>query len=443
MFGTDGVRGIANQDLSAELAFQLGRATAYVLARDRRRPPILVGRDTRISGDMLEAALTAGFLSTGADVLLAGVVPTPAVAFLTRNMGAAAGVMISASHNPVADNGIKLFGPDGYKLPDAVENEIEQLMLGDTNPIDYPTGADVGRGYKMNQAGKEYLRHVSGIMRVRLDGIKIVVDCANGSASNFTPVVLSELGAEVVRVNCQPNGLNINVNCGSLSPEALQRAVLEHGAQVGLAHDGDADRMIAVDEKGNVVDGDRILLACALYLKQRGELAANTVVVTVMSNGGLHRALRKEGIEIRETPVGDRYVLEEMRRCGAILGGEQSGHIIFLNHNTTGDGLITALKLLEVMVATGEPLSALAGRMQSLPQIIHNVRVSDKERTMQDPSFCRAVEQAGRQLGGRGRVLVRPSGTEPLIRIMVEGPEPDELDSLVRRLEEAVGEVAI
>lgn len=442
LFGTDGVRGIANKDLSAELAYRLGRATAYVLARKRQRPPVLVGRDTRISGDLLEAALVAGILSTGADVWRVGVVPTPAVAYLTRTLEAAAGVVISASHNPVADNGIKIFGPDGYKLPDAVEEEIEELVCGSMEHVPYPIGEAVGRSFNREEAAERYLEHVLGTVKVRLEGLKIVVDCANGAASRTTPRVLRELGAEVIAINHEPNGVNINVNCGSLCPGGLQQAVLDYGAHLGLAHDGDADRLIAVDEKGQVVDGDRILLACALYLKSRGELAANTVVVTVMSNGGLHRALREAGIEVRETPVGDRYVLEEMLRCGAILGGEQSGHIIFLQHNTTGDGLITALQLLEVVVSTGTPLSVLAARMESLPQVTHSVRVADKERAMDDPRLVEAIAQVARELDGRGRILVRPSGTEPVIRIMVEGPVREELEAIVNRLEEVVIKVA-
>lgn len=442
LFGTDGVRGIANKDLSAELAYRLGRATAYVLARKRQRPPVLVGRDTRISGDLLEAALAAGILSTGADVWRVGVVPTPAVAYLTRTLEAAAGVVISASHNPVADNGIKIFGPDGYKLPDAVEEEIEELVCGSMEHVPYPIGEAVGRSFNREDAAERYIEHVLGTVKVRLEGLKIVVDCANGAASRTTPRVLRELGAEVIAINHEPNGVNINVNCGSLCPGGLQQAVLDYGAHLGLAHDGDADRLIAVDEKGQVVDGDRILLACALYLKSRGELAANTVVVTVMSNGGLHRALREAGIEVRETPVGDRYVLEEMLRCGAILGGEQSGHIIFLQHNTTGDGLITALQLLEVVVCTGTPLSVLAARMESLPQVTHSVRVADKERAMDDPRLVEAIAQVARELDGRGRILVRPSGTEPVIRIMVEGPVREELEAIVNRLEEVVIKVA-
>lgn len=442
LFGTDGVRGIANKDLSAELAYRLGRATAYVLARKRQRPPVLVGRDTRISGDLLEAALAAGILSTGADVWRVGVVPTPAVAYLTRTLEAAAGVVISASHNPVADNGIKIFGPDGYKLPDAVEEEIEELVCGSMEHVPYPIGEAVGRSFNREDAAERYIEHVLGTVKVRLEGLKIVVDCANGAASRTTPRVLRELGAEVIAINHEPNGVNINVNCGSLCPGGLQQAVLDYGAHLGLAHDGDADRLIAVDEKGQVVDGDRILLACALYLKSRGELAANTVVVTVMSNGGLHRALREAGIEVRETPVGDRYVLEEMLRCGAILGGEQSGHIIFLQHNTTGDGLITALQLLEVVVSTGTPLSVLAARMESLPQVTHSVRVADKERAMDDPRLVEAIAQVARELDGRGRILVRPSGTEPVIRIMVEGPVREELEAIVNRLEEVVIKVA-
>ncbi|MGB9886134.1 MAG: phosphoglucosamine mutase [Moorellales bacterium] len=442
LFGTDGVRGVANRDLSPELVYRLGRATAHIVARHRPRPPIVVGRDPRLSGDLLEAALTAGILSTGAQVWRLGVIPTPAVAYLTRTLGAAAGVVISASHNPVADNGIKIFGPDGYKLPDPVEEEIEALVQRNAEGIPYPIGEEVGRSLNREEEIERYLEHVLKTVRVRLGGLRIVVDCANGAASSTTPRVLRELGAEVICLNHRPDGININANCGSLYPQGLQRAVREHGAHLGLAHDGDADRVIAVDEKGRVVDGDGILLSCALHLKMRGELAANTVVVTVMSNGGLHRALREAGIEVRETPVGDRYVLEEMLRCGAVLGGEQSGHVIFLQHNTTGDGLITALKLLEVMVEWGQPLSALADRMQPLPQLLRNVRVKDRDRAMADPRLAEAVERVGRELDGRGRILVRPSGTEPVIRIMVEGPVREELERMVRRLEEVVRQIA-
>jgi phosphoglucosamine mutase len=442
LFGTDGVRGVANRDLGAELAYRIGRATAYVLARHQKRPPVLVGRDTRISGDMLEAALTAGLLSVGADVWRVGVVPTPAVAFLTRSLGAAAGVVISASHNPMEDNGIKIFGPDGYKLPDALEKEIEQIVNGNMDDLPYPVGPELGRVHRREKELQQYLDHVLATTGVCLNGLRIVVDCANGSGSFTTPRVLRELGAEVISIHDQPDGTNINQNCGSLYPASLQKAVLDYRADLGLAHDGDADRLIAVDEKGKIVDGDRIMVACALYLKARGELAANTVVVTVMSNGGLHRALRAAGIEVRETPVGDRFVLEEMRRCGAVLGGEQSGHIIFLRHNTTGDGLITALKLLEVMVASTAPLSALARQMETLPQVIRNVRVGDKERVMGHPRLAAELDRICRELSERGRVLVRPSGTEPVIRIMVEGPVQEELEAIAGRLEEVVRSIA-
>jgi len=381
-------------------------------------------------------------MSTGADVWRVGVVPTPAVAYLTRVSGAAAGVVISASHNPVADNGIKIFGGDGYKLPDAAEEEIEALVRGNMDGIPYPVGEGVGRSLNLEAQVDRYLEHVLRTVKVRLEGLRIVVDCANGAASQTTPRVLRELGAEVVCLNHEPNGININAGCGSLHPEGLQRAVVEWGAHLGLAHDGDADRVIAVDEKGRLVDGDGIILSCALHLKERGELAANTVVVTVMSNGGLHLALREAGIEVRETPVGDRYVLEEMLRCGAVLGGEQSGHVIFLRHNTTGDGLITALQLLEVMAEQDQPLSALAARLPRLPQVLLNVPVKDKDRAVADPRLREAVGRLSRQLDGRGRILVRPSGTEPLVRIMAEGPVREELEAVVARLEEVVRQVA-
>lgn len=439
LFGTDGVRGVANRELSPELAFSVGRAGAYILTRETGAGAIALGRDTRISGDMLEAAVTAGVLSTGVDVWRLGVLPTPAVAYLTRALGAGAGVVISASHNPVEDNGIKFFGANGYKLPDRLEEMIEQLVLGqEAAGIPRPTGAAVGRVREVPDAAERYLAHARRAGPPALGGLKIVVDCANGAACTVAPVILNALGARVVVMNREPDGTNINVACGSTNPASLQERVLAEGADLGLAFDGDADRVIAVDERGNVCNGDRIMVICARYLKERERLPLNTVVVTVMSNLGLHVALREAGIRVLQTRVGDRYVLETMLASGARLGGEQSGHIIFLDHNTTGDGLITALQLLSVMVDTGKSLSQLAAQMQEFPQVLENVRVADKEKVMASPVLAGAIAACEARLDGQGRILVRPSGTEPFIRVMVEGRNEGELLEVVNRLVEAV-----
>ncbi|MEW5762058.1 MAG: phosphoglucosamine mutase [Bacillota bacterium] len=440
LFGTDGVRGVANRDLSPELAFKIGRAGAFVLVRETGARAIAVGRDTRISGDMLEAAVNAGILSTGVDVWRLGVLPTPAVAHLTRELGAGAGLVISASHNPVEDNGIKFFGADGYKLPDALEEMIERLVLDEGADIPRPTGTGVGKVREVPCAAERYLAHARRAGPVTLGGIKIVVDCANGAACTVAPSILSALGAQVVAINHVPDGTNINVACGSTNPAALRKRVLDEGADLGLAFDGDADRVIAVDEQGNIVNGDRIMVVCARYLKERGRLPGDTVVVTVMSNLGLHIALREAGIRVLQTRVGDRYVLEAMLASGARLGGEQSGHIIFLDHNTTGDGLITALQLLHVMMDTGKPLSELATQMQEFPQVLENVRVTDKEKVMASSILAAAVAACEARLDGQGRVLVRPSGTEPFIRVMVEGRDEEELLQVVNQLVEAVVE---
>lgn len=442
MFGTDGVRGIANRELTPELAFQLGRAGAYVLTRDReKRSQIVIGKDTRISGDMLEGALIAGICSVGVDVLRAGVMPTPGTAYLTRELGASAGVMISASHNPVEDNGIKFFAGNGYKLPDQVEEEIEKLVLEDNPCLPAPVGRDVGKVCPIDDAEARYADYAQSTVSANLRGLKIVVDCANGAAYRVTPRTLEMLGAEVIAINAQPDGANINLGCGSTHPEGLQEAVVKHGAHLGLAHDGDADRVLAVDEWGNLVDGDQIMVACALDLKERGLLVQNTVVVTVMSNLGLHLALKEAKIDVRQTKVGDRYVLEDMLNTGAVLGGEQSGHVIFLQHNTTGDGLITGLQLLDLMARKGKSLSELAGQMQKLPQKMVNVRVTDKEKAMAHPGVRDAISRAEETLGNTGRILVRPSGTEPLIRIMAEGPDEKILAKVLEQIEEAVRQV--
>ncbi|RDV84270.1 phosphoglucosamine mutase [Ammonifex thiophilus] len=448
LFGTDGVRGVANRELTPELAFRLGRAGAFVLAEKTGKKTILVGRDTRASGDMLEAALVAGITSAGLNVCLLGVLPTPAVAFLTRARGAAGGIVISASHNPAEDNGIKFFGPDGYKLPDALEEEIENLVLGSMERIPSPTGTGVGRAYSCAEAVEEYLEHVRRIGPPGLKGMKIAVDCAHGAAYALAPTLLEGLGAKVIPLGVEPDGHNINDGCGSTKPHRLSLLVKETGADLGLAFDGDADRLIGVDGRGEVADGDVVIWGCARYLKSHRRLKENTVVVTVMSNLGLKRALQAESIRVLETRVGDRYVLEAMLKSGACLGGEQSGHIIFLDHNTTGDGLITAMMLLRLLVETGQRLEDLNRSLVRYPQLLENVRVRDKGRVMQSPKLLAAIEAEKIRLGEEGRVLVRPSGTEPVIRVMVEALDPEKarsvLDSLVdviREIEEG-GELA-
>ncbi len=423
LFGTDGVRGIANEQLTGELAYKLGRAGAYILAprSNNQSSTIIIGMDTRVSGPMLEGALLAGICSVGSDALKLGIVPTPAVAYLTRTLRAAAGVMISASHNPVEDNGIKFFSANGYKLPDKVEKEIERLVSAKTDEMPFPIADGIGSAKVAADALDRYVEFAKKTIDIRLNGVKVVVDCANGAAFKATPQALRELGAEVIALYDQPDGININRNCGSTYPQDLQKAVLGHKAQLGIAHDGDADRLIAVDEKGRLVDGDQIMVVCATYLKNRALLDNNSVVVTVMSNMGLHVALDRAKINVVQTQVGDRYVFEKMQATGSILGGEQSGHIIFLNHNTTGDGLITALQLLKVMLDEGKPLSELAAQMEVYPQVLVNARVKNKNKVMDFVGFRERLAMLENDLGKEGRILVRPSGTEPLIRVMVEG----------------------
>ncbi len=441
LFGTDGVRGVANSKLTPELAMKIGRAGAYELTRETGNTTLVIGRDTRISGDMLEAALTAGICSAGVNVLKVGVLPTPAIAYLTGNLGAAGGVVISASHNPVADNGIKFFGPSGYKLSDQMEDEIERL-IETPGAIPVPVGAGVGRSFQVEDAADRYVKFLLGAVPVDLSGIKVVVDCANGAAYKVAPRVLRELGAEVIAINDTPDGVNINEECGSTHTRGLMKKVVECGADLGLAHDGDADRVLAVDARGNLVDGDRIMVICARNLKEKGKLLKDTVVVTVMSNMGLHLALRESGINVVETGVGDRYVLEECLRCGSIFGGEQSGHILFLDHNTTGDGLLTALNLLSVMKESGRPLAELAAQMERLPQILKNVKVEDKNAVMSSPVLTEAIRKQEKRLAGQGRILVRPSGTEPLVRVMAEGRDMDELEKIIDELTNLVKQIA-
>ncbi|MEL1136298.1 phosphoglucosamine mutase [Desulfitobacterium sp. THU1] len=431
LFGTDGVRGIANQELTPNLAFRLGQAGAYVLSKEHPHPRIVIGKDTRISGDMLEAALMAGICSVGADVLRVNILPTPGIAYLTRTLDASAGVVISASHNPVQDNGIKFFSSTGYKLPDTLEEEIEELVLNDKKPWSLPIGGEVGRVIEIADAERQYIDFLKATVG-SLEGLKVVYDGSNGAAYRVGPQVLQELGVEVIPLAVSPDGVNINAGCGSTHPEVLQQAVLDHQADLGLANDGDADRLIAVDEKGEIIDGDFIMVICALALKAKGVLAKDSIVVTVMSNLGLYIALKDAGIKIYETQVGDRYVMEELLNTGAKLGGEQSGHIIFLDYNTTGDGLLTALQLMAVLKEQGKPISKLAAQMQRLPQVLINVKVKDKKKSMENPYVLQKVEEVKRFLGDRGRVLVRPSGTESLVRVMVEGQDQEQLMRLAQ-----------
>ncbi len=426
LFGTDGIRGVANADLTPELAFRVGRAAGAELGASGR--PFFVGRDTRLSGPMLEAALAAGVCSTGVPVELGGILPTPAVAYLACDRGAACGVVISASHNPVEDNGIKFFGGDGYKLEDAREDAIEALL--DREDLPRPAGVAVGTIRAAPEGEDRYLTHLAGLSSGRLDGMRIVVDCAYGAAVRVAPRLWASLGAHVLALHDEPDGSRINVNCGSTHLEPLRRAVLASGADVGFAHDGDADRVLAVDEHGEVVDGDALMGICALDRRRRGALAADVVVATVMSNLGLEQALGRAGIRLDRTKVGDRYVLERMRQMGATLGGEQSGHLIFLDHTTTGDGLVTALEVVNVMARSGRRLSELRAAIPRFPQVLRNVRVSDRQGVTDAPEVVRAVASAEARLSTRGRILVRPSGTEPLIRVMVEAEHQSEAETV-------------
>ncbi|XID90348.1 phosphoglucosamine mutase [Paenibacillaceae bacterium WGS1546] len=441
-FGTDGVRGVANGKLTPELVFRLGRTGGYALTRNKqgKRPAILIGRDTRISGEMLEAALVAGLLSIGADVVRLGIISTPGVAYLTKSRGADAGVMISASHNPVEDNGIKFFGGDGFKLSDEIEAEIEALLDADEDRIPRPIGADVGTVRDDPEGEQDYLSYLKLTVNHRFEGLKVVVDCANGAVSRLAPRLFYDLGADTVVLANLPDGLNINKNCGSTHPEAVQRAVLQHRADLGLSFDGDADRLIAVDEKGAIVDGDHILYILAEFMKKKQRLNNNTVVSTVMSNLGFYKALESKGVEAKQTKVGDRYVLEEMVQGGYNLGGEQSGHIVMLDYSTTGDGMLCAIQLMNVLKSEAKPLSELAQCMTKYPQLLVNVQVEDKSKLAGNPIIEEAVRSVENRMGGSGRVLVRPSGTESIVRVMAEGPDEQELASFVDQIVDVVKE---
>lgn len=437
LFGTDGVRGLANGDLTPELAMAVAASAARVLAESdaTHRPVAVVGRDPRASGEMLEAAVVAGLTSAGADVLLAGVLPTPALAYLTGVAGADVGIMLSASHNAMPDNGIKLFARGGHKLPDVVEDHIEASLR---TPFDRPTGARIGRVRTLADGREQYVEHLLAAVGTPLDGVRMVVDCAHGAAFEVAPETYRRAGADVTAMGAAPDGLNINDGCGSTHLDPLIETVHATDADLGIAHDGDADRCLAVDREGNVVDGDAILAICALALRDDGRLRENTVVATVMSNLGLHHAMRANGITIHTTPVGDRYVLEQLNREDLSLGGEQSGHMIFRDQATTGDGLLTALHLMARMAGSGRTLADLAAIVQRLPQVLINVRVSDKLAVASSDEVAEAFNAAQDELGDSGRILLRPSGTEHLVRVMVEAPTQQQADAIATKLAEIV-----
>ncbi len=443
LFGTDGARGIANIDLTCELAMQIGRATAMVLSADKKRPKVMIGTDTRISSEMLEASITAGLCSVGADVLLLGVVPTPAVAYLVKKYRYDAGIMISASHNPFEYNGIKIFKADGYKLPDSLEERIESIILDDTMAFPVLTGDDIGSVERSEFAIFDYIAYLETTVDCDFEGMNIALDCANGSSSVTAPRMFGRLGVNCHVLSAEPDGVNINYNCGSTHLENLSDYVKKHPAcQLGLAFDGDADRLLCVDENGCLVDGDKIISICAKAFKEEERLKNNTAVVTVMSNMGFFRFCEENGINCEKTKVGDRYVLENMLENGYNLGGEQSGHVIFLDYATTGDGQLTALQLLRVLKKTGKKLSELASEMTSYPQVNKNVRVSQmgKVRFSTDKSIKIAIEEAEKELGNTGRILVRVSGTEPLVRIMAEGEDKALIEKLASEVAQVVEE---
>ena len=441
LFGTDGVRGVANEELTPYLAMQLGQAGAYVLTRQtQHKPTIMVGCDTRISSDMLANALMAGVCSVGANAVYVGVIPTPAIAYLTKKYKVDAGVVISASHNPVEFNGIKFFNAEGYKLSDELEDEIEDLIRNNLSGVKFPTGSGVGKIKYRTDAKEEYINHAIRSVEIDLSQLKIVMDCAEGAAYYTSVEAIKELGAQVVAIHNSPDGTNINANCGSTHMEELQARVVYEKADIGLAFDGDADRFLAVDEQGHVVDGDQIMAIVGNHMMEKGKLKKNTIVATVMSNLGFYLMAKERGIHVEQTKVGDRYVLERMKEIGANLGGEQSGHIIFLDENTTGDGLLSALHLLQVMAETGKPLSELAGIMNVMPQALVNAKVPNhkKENYMDYPEIAGAIQELEKMFAGEGRVLIRPSGTEPKVRVMIEGKNQAVIEAEARRLADLI-----
>jgi phosphoglucosamine mutase len=437
LFGTDGVRGVANSELTPELAFNLGKAGAYVLSKQKERPVVLIGKDTRISGDMLEDALSAGILAVGGNVIKVGVLPTPAIAYLVRRYKADAGVVISASHNPFEYNGIKFFNSKGFKLDDQIEEDIEDIIMRNIDVNSHITGDKLGKCLEGSEDSlKMYVDFLKSTIDVDIRGMKIVLDCANGASYQAAERVYRELGADVAVIGNRPTGVNINDACGSTHPEKLQEEVVRAGAEVGLAFDGDADRLIAVDEKGRVVDGDRTICICAKMLKNTGKLVDERVTATVMSNLGFHKYLESIGCTTDVTAVGDRYVLERMLKTGCVIGGEQSGHIIFLNHTTTGDGILSSLQLIKAMKLDGRPLSEMADEIKIYPQVLRNAKVrgENKRKFEEDPDILADIERIEQLLEGEGRILIRPSGTEPLVRVMLEGPELDSITKLAEEL---------
>lgn len=441
-FGTDGVRGIANTELNCDLAYKLGRAGGYVLTKGKDKVKVVVGKDTRVSGDMLESALIAGLMSVGCDIITVGVIPTPGVAYLTKHYNADCGVVISASHNPVEYNGIKFFNEHGYKLDDSIELEIESY-IDDIEKVEvHPTGGKVGKKIHEHDAVRDYVDYLKTIVNIDFNGLKVVLDCANGAAYKVAPMVFEELGADVVAINNTPDGNNINDKCGSTHPEGLQEAVLKNKADLGLAYDGDADRLIAVNEKGQIVDGDHIMILSAIYLKKHNKLDKDTLVVTVMSNIGLVIAAKENNINLATTAVGDRYVLEEMKNSGYNLGGEQSGHMIFLDYNTTGDGTLSSLVLAQIVKEECKTLSELAAVMNQYPQVLVNARIKNenKNRYMEIPEIKDEIERIEKLMDGCGRVLIRPSGTEPLVRVMLEGKDEGQLKELATNLANLIQE---
>ncbi|BDH63607.1 phosphoglucosamine mutase [Lysinibacillus sp. PLM2] len=440
-FGTDGVRGVANTELTPELAFKLGRVGGYVLTKQATgRPKVIIGRDTRISGHMLEGALVAGLLSIGVEVMRLGIITTPGVAYLTRIMNADAGVMISASHNPVADNGIKFFGPDGFKLTDAQEEEIENILDSEEDILPRPIGGDLGTVSDYFEGGQKYISYLKQTVDEDFMGIHVALDCAHGATSSLATHLFADLEADISSMGSSPDGLNINDGVGSTHPEKLAAFVVEREAHIGLAFDGDGDRLIAVDENGKIVDGDQIMFIIGKYLNIKGRLKQNTIVSTVMSNMGFYKALEANSMASVKTAVGDRYVVEEMRKNNYNLGGEQSGHIIFLDYNTTGDGLLTAIQLVNIMKVTKKRLSELAAEMVIYPQRLVNIRVTDKHAVTKNEKVANVIAEVEAELAGNGRVLVRPSGTEPLVRVMVEAATEEQCESYVNRIAAVVKE---
>ena len=437
LFGTDGVRGIANAELTPELAFKLGKAGGHVLSRSKEGPIFLSGKDTRLSGDMLEDALSAGITAVGGNVIKVGVLPTPAIAYLVRVYHADAGVVISASHNPFEYNGIKFFNGEGFKLDDDLEDDIEDILLRDIDVNSHITGSSIGRCLDADDDAEEkYTRFLESTIDADIRGVKLVLDCANGAAYRVAEKVYRDLGARVTVIGNRPNGMNINERCGSTHPEALQKAVVEEGAFLGLAYDGDADRLIAVDERGRIIDGDKLICICAEMMKNRGQLQDDLVTATVMSNIGFHRRMEEMGCQVDITAVGDRYVLESMRKSGGQIGGEQSGHIIFLNHTTTGDGILSSLQLLQAVLESGKKPSELSDEIEIFPQVLKNAKVrnENKNKFMNDPEIREAIEKIERDIEGCGRVLIRPSGTEPVARVMIEGQDVEYITGLAEDL---------